>query len=373
MRNRPSIAILVAALGLVPACTGDGDTDTDTDTTPPRPEHLWGVDANYVIVFEELGGTWRVDGVEVDPIEAFATHGAEVFRLRIWVDNHPGNQEPGTLEDDALALAVRAQEAGLYVIPTLFMSRGWGADIAQDAPLDWADLSIADRAAAAKAWAKDAVTRLMGEGIVTNTFGVGNETDYGFCGVFQMTDDLDVLRTAVWPDAAVLMRATIEGIEEATGNPDPEILLHVSRGQDPDLAVAFFQTMQQQGVDFSLAGLSYYPSSWGQAGYEQFEVTVDRLDEELGLPVVIPEYAYPADDRWVGWNDQVDDYALSEEGQAAFVRDLKARVQTDPRIEGAVYWSPEEALESADWSVMSLFQSHPLRQSPGARLALDEL
>jgi len=123
----------------------------------------------------------------------------------------------------------------------------------------------------------------------------------------------------------------------------------------------------------SLAGLSYYPSSWGQLGYEQFEVTIDRLDSELGLPVVIPEYAYPADDRWVGWNDQVDDYTLTEEGQAAFVRDLKTRVRTDPRIEGAVYWSPEEALASADWSVMSLFQSHPLRQSPGARLALDEL
>ena len=340
--------------------------------TVVRPAKLWGVDANYVAAFEDAGGEWRVDGANVDPIATLKAHGANVFRLRIWVENQPGNLEPGTLAD-ARPLARRAQAAGLYVIPTLFMSKGWGADSSQDAPLHWGSLSLADRAAAARQWAAEATRQLRTDGIQTRTYGIGNETDYGFCGVFQMTSDLGVLRQTIWPQAATLMKATIQGIEEAAGRTDLEFILHISRGHDTELALAFFETMRNQGVKVSLAGLSYYPSSWGQSGHDQFDVTVSRLHSELGLRVFVPEYAYPAESRWSGWNHAIAGYPLDEAGQAKFVRDLRSRVFTDSRFEGAIYWTPEEALTDADWSVMGLFVPSPDRKSPAARAALDAL
>ena len=191
--------------------------------------------------------------------------------------------------------------------------------------------------------------------------------------MFEKTLDLDTLRARIWPAAAALMRATIAGIRAADPQPDLEFMLHISRGYDPEFARAFFATMRAEGVDFSLAGLSCYPSAWGQEQYERFDATVGVLAGEMGLKVVIAEYAFPAEPRLAGWNKPIAGYRFDEQGQAAFVRDLKRRVFSDPRLEGAFYWSPEEIMAAADWSVMSLFQPDPLRRSPRPRLALDEL
>jgi arabinogalactan endo-1,4-beta-galactosidase len=382
-RRRAFLACLGVALS-ISACSS---SDEGAGSLPGRrPSSLWGIDANYVAAFEEAGRTWSVGGQRVDPLEELARRGARTFRLRIWVENEPGDEEPGTLERHARALARRAQAAGLYVIPTLFMSRGWGADTRQDAPSAWASLPVDDRAEVARMWAHDAVQQLLDDGLRTSTYGIGNETDYGFCGAFRLTDNVEELRAEVWPQAARLMKATIAGIEAATGRSDLEFILHIARGWDPDFAVAFFATMQQQGVPVSLAGLSYYPSDWGQERADHFEETVHRLHEELGLRVFIAEYAYPAEEWPRNCCDEspfccanfccclrcaLDGYELTETGQARFVADLRRRVHGDARFAGAVYWTPEEAQRPFKWSVMGLFQPSADGHAPGGRQALE--
>lgn len=380
-------AVMVLATVLAAGC-GSSSSESPPDREPARPAKLWGIDANYVMAFEESGRTWSTGGVRVDPIEEMRRNGADVFRLRLWVEDQPGNLEPGTLDRHARALARRAQTAGLYVIPTLFMSQGWGADNRQDAPAAWANLSVDDRATAARAWARDAVGLLLADGLRTSTYGIGNETDYGFCGAFEISDDLDYLRRNIWPDAAKLMRATLAGIEDATGRNDLEIILHISRGYDSRLAAAFFSTMRAHGIPVSLAGLSYYPSDWGADRTAQFDTTVSRLVTDLALPVFVAEYAYPAEASSTNCcrlssyccthfccchRCAIDGYPLTEAGQAGFVRDLRRRVFEDPRFAGAVYWSPEEAVRLFRWSAMGLFQPTFDGHAPGPRQALAAL
>jgi len=165
----------------------------------------------------------------------------------------------------------------------------------------------------------------------------------------------------------------MDGIARADPDPDLEFFLHVSRAYDTRFVLAFFETMRAAGVGSPLAGLSYYPSAWGQSRYEQFDTTVEELRTRLSMKVIVAEYAFPAEPRWEGWNQPIAGYPFDQQGQADFVHDLKARVMTDPRLEGAFYWTPEETLTTADWSVMSLFLPDPSRHSPGARLALDQL
>ncbi|GIW41254.1 MAG: hypothetical protein KatS3mg076_1831 [Candidatus Binatia bacterium] len=338
-----------------------------------EPETLWGVDSNYVRLFELQGRTWQVEGRQVDPIEEFTRRGANAFRLRIWVENDPGDPQPGTLERHARLLARRAQHLGLYVLPVLFMSRGWGADTEQDAPTEWAELSLAERAEVARLWAKDATERLRLDGIRTRLYAIGNETDYGFCGAFEVTEDLDRLEREIWPAAARLMRATAEGVRAGSGRGDLRFVVHISRGWDPEFALAYFRTMLAEGVPIDLAGLSYYPNSWGEERARRFDTTVERLSRELGLPVLVAEYAYAAEARVPGWREALPGYPLDEAGQARFVGDFCRRVFDDPRLRGAFYWSPEEAHAIFDWSVMGLFRPSFDGHSPGARPALGAL
>ncbi|RLB55812.1 MAG: hypothetical protein DRI34_09990, partial [Deltaproteobacteria bacterium] len=305
-----------------PDCAGQQDN---------RPDKLWGIDANYLGLFEseEIPCVWMQDGREIDPLVEAAEQGAKVFRMRIWIEN-PENGEPGILED-TLPLALRAQDAGLYVIPTLFLSKGWGADSSQYPPRDWMDTDLQARAERVRRWTEKTVGALLTAGIDTRTYAIGNETDYGFCGEFEYGASPDRLQKYVWPRAAVLLAAAEQGVRNASGRDDLEFILHISRGQEPTFATKFFAFMRGQGVQVDLAGLSYYPSSWGQEGFSKFPETVDSLYERLGLPVFIAEYAYPALDpasvdpqqgKW--WNRQIDGYPFSEEGQADFMRDLHA-------------------------------------------------
>ena len=169
---------------------------------------------------------------------------------------------------------------------------------------------------------------------------------------------------AIFLAAAVLLAAAEQGVRNASGRDDLEFILHISRGQEPTFATKFFAFMRGQGVQVDLAGLSYYPSSWGQEGFSKFPETVDSLYERLGLPVFIAEYAYPALDpasvdpqqgKW--WNRQIDGYPFSEEGQADFMRDLHAWMIKGDRLAGAVWWTPEEIHPTAMWSALSLFQT----------------
>lgn len=376
MQSRASRLWVILLLCLLWACGRDSSSGAGPEPAPEpveRPSVLWGVDANYVRVFEDMGYSWTVDGRRVDVIDELARRGAQVYRLRIWVENKPGNREPGTL-GDAIPLARRAQRAGMYVIPTLFMSQGWGADTNQDAPGAWAELPLEARADAAREWTVMAVERLKEAGIRSRTWAIGNETDYGFCGEFRMTADLPVLRQTVWPRAAVLFRATIDGVQQACDGEDPEFILHLSRGYDTDLVLAFFQTMQAENVPVDLAGLSYYPSAWGQERTGRFGETVARLWEQFGLRTFIAETAFPAADTWAGWNKPIAGYSMDPAGQALFLRELREQAFADARIAGAVWWSPEEISPYADWSVNGLFQTADSRlRSAGARPALFEL
>ena len=100
-------------------------------------------------------------------------------------------------------------------------------------------------------------------------FEIGNETDFGFCGVQLGTtvpvppgvdpvNDPTWMRDNVWAKVAPLMQAAIRGVRSVY--PAAKIMLHVagfgySLG---DVAPkGFFRSMIELGVEYDIAGLSY--------------------------------------------------------------------------------------------------------------------
>jgi arabinogalactan endo-1,4-beta-galactosidase len=329
---------------------------------PGSEEFLTGVDDSYVQMGAQTGVQWYdADGQVVDPLALFHANGVKALRLRVWVRDEG---ESSLLE--AAALAEHAYRQGLQVYPVLFLTDGWADVNGQPRPEQWEGLPLQQQAEAIRTYSQATVHRLLETGITPPYYEIGNEIDFGISGIYAGVGqrDLATLQTEYWPSAATLIQAAVEGVHQA--DPEARIMLHIAQSWDPVFATAFFTTMREQGVDFDIAGLSFYPPAFGVLVYVDFCQTLDRLYTDLGLPIVIAEYAYTAEPAVSGlfgaWRDFLPGYPISPEGQAAFVADFNADLRQHPAVIGSYYFSPsfywyEVSNDDQLWGPFALFDT----------------
>jgi hypothetical protein len=95
------------------------------------------------------------------------------------------------------------------------------------------------------------------------------------------------------------------------------------------------------------------------------------LHRALDRPIFIAEFGYPAATMsgMFTWNDAIAGYPQSNDGQAAFIRDLIAWGTHEKLLSGLRAWAPDLALPG--WAPMSLFEHQGKSATP--RPALDAL
>lgn len=316
-----------------------------------------GVDASFVAVGEQQGHSFWVGDDRVDPLELFATNGANAFRLRLFV----GEKGESKL-DFATEMAKRAAPIGLKPYLILFLSDDWSDVNKQPAPAEWTDLTLDERAEAIRKYSHETVQHFIEQGITMDFYEIGNEIDYGIAGVFADTKhprDPHTLRQSIWIDEAFLIKAAIEGVRIA--DPEAKILLHIATTWSPDFASAFFQTMTDLAVDYDYVGLSYYPSVFGSPSAIQFCMILDRLSAEVGKPIIIAETAYPAELPTGGlfndWRRSVYGYPLTPEGQAWWLMDFLKAMQDRGDVLGVYIFSPAFWFSGELWGPFALFDS----------------
>jgi arabinogalactan endo-1,4-beta-galactosidase len=321
-----------------------------------RPDFMLGVDANYSLEMEARGAHWKWNGQEQDLFAGMQKQGGRWFRVRLWTGEEGVNGK-----SYAAKVIERATKAGLTPYLVIFLSEDWADLTKQPVPKIWRDLSLEQRAEAVRQYAHDTVWDLRGRGLTSHIYEVGNEIDYGICGVFpgqHAKKDPDNLKIRIWPEAARLILACERGVKEA--DPSAKFLLHVAHWWDADFCIAFFNFMKEQQVQIDYAGLSYFPSSniGGSLTLAQFRDVVDRVSGAIGCPIVVPETGYPSTTDFTGqfasWRNEVPGYALTPEGQQRWLTDFLKFCIAHPKIAGAFYWSPEWHGEGM-WKAFALF------------------
>ncbi|MBK8984488.1 MAG: glycosyl hydrolase 53 family protein [Chloroflexi bacterium] len=124
-------------------------------------------------------------------------------------------------------------------------------------------------------------------------------------------------------------------------------MLHLDAGANNAVCRWFLDNLQAQGVTFDVLGLSYYP--WCQGSLEDLATNLQDLSRRYPQEIVLVEAAYPWTRDWqddthnlVGLEEQLlPGYPATLAGQAAFLRDVLAIVQSAPHGRGAYYWAPE--------------------------------
>lgn len=315
-----------------------------------------GVDANYSLGMEEEGQSWTWNGQQEDLFKGMARAGIRGFRVRLWV----GDEGPhGTTS--ATKVVQRALAAGLDPYLVIFLSEDWADLMKQPAPKAWASLDLQQRASAIQEYSRKTVAHFRSKGLQSHIYEIGNEIDYGICGVYpgkSTKKTPDALARKCWPEAAALIKASQAGVLEA--DPEAKFLLHIAHWWDTDFVNAFFRFMQKDGVRLDYAGLSYFPSSniGGSLEIQQFLTVAESLHQSTGVPVIIPEVAYPATADFRGqfsrWKKETPGYPLTPEGQKRWISDFLDACAASTAIASVYYWSPEWCGEGM-WKGMALF------------------
>jgi arabinogalactan endo-1,4-beta-galactosidase len=315
-----------------------------------------GVDANYTLGLERDGRTWRWEGAAEDPFAGMARAGVRGFRVRLWTKDDGPHGLPAATE-----VVRRATKAGLDPYVVLFLSDDWADLMKQPAPAAWAELDIPARAEAVKAYSRDAVIALRKAGLTSHLYEIGNEIDYGICGVYpgkSTKKSPESLRRRIWPQAAEIIRASQAGVLEA--DPEATFMLHIAHWWDEAFVVAFFDCMREHGARIDYAGLSYFPSAniGGSLEMEDFSRVVAAVHAAVERPIIVAETAYPSTREFTGqfgrWKKATPGYPLSPDGQRRWLADFLDRCGADPAIAAVYYWSPEWYGEGM-WKAFALF------------------
>ena len=321
-----------------------------------RSDFMIGIDANYALDMETHGSRWKWDGQEQELFAGMKTAGARWLRVRLWTGEDGVNGKAY-----ATAEVERATKAGLNPYLVIFLSENWADLTKQPAPLIWKNLSVEERAEAVRKYSRDIAAHFCAHGLTSHLYEIGNEIDYGICGVFpgkHAKKTPEHLSNRVWPDAAKLILACEQGVKDA--DPKAKFILHIAHWWDASFCTAFFRFMLDRQVQVDFAGITYFPSSniGNSLTFDQFGAVVDHVTSAIDRSIIIPETGYPSTANFHGqfsrWRKEVPGYPLTPEGQKLWLTDFLKFCRNNPKVAGAFYWSPEWYGEGM-WKAFALF------------------
>ncbi len=335
------VLILLPVLALVGCSRSDGPAVAGVAVEPVKgisPDFILGMDVSSLLAQEASGVEYYgFDGQRQDVFVTLAEAGVTAVRLRVWNDpfDAAGHGYGGGNCDLAAALAMgkRATQQGLQVCIDFHYSDFWADPKRQHPPKAWQGMTTGQKADALAAYTVESLAALLDAGVDVTLVQLGNEINHGMAGE---TDPAAVAGLLAAGSGAV--RQTAEKYQR-----DIQVAVHYTDIQKPGEIARRAEMLRQQGVDYDIFAISYYPYWHGDL--QNLQQVIQQLREDYGKQVVIAETAYCYTSReGDGWNnsvkgtgDLVAGYPATVQGQADMVRDICAAASEAGAL-GVFYW-----------------------------------
>jgi uncharacterized protein with GYD domain len=247
-----------------------------------RPDFMLGGVFETYLIAQTWGNVWGNN----NPFTTLANNGMQYARIPVSTFSSPAlrgkpraewppvwQEEYWIANENRVEMMRVAQQAGMSVVPVLYLSDQAANSSAQKAPAAWKGLSLADTLIQVRNHGRDIAQTIKDNGINPRIFEVGNEIDFGVLE-FRPGErvplpgngglPIDYMKSEIWTPAAQIVQAGIDGIKQVF--PDVKIIVHVA-GMIEDspassFAKQFFSHMKDMGVDYDYAGVSLpYPGA----------------------------------------------------------------------------------------------------------------
>jgi arabinogalactan endo-1,4-beta-galactosidase len=314
-----------------------------------------GADMSGVTKNEDKGAKYYTSsGTQIDPFTAFKNAGANLVRLKVWVNPADGYNNSAKV----VLAAKRAEALGQQVMIDFHYSDTWADPGAQTVPSAWAGQSVSTMTTSLASHTTSVLTALKNAGVTVDYVQIGNEINSGILWPYGQTWDVntaDSYSTAQWDSLAGFLKAGTAASKAVF--PAALTILHVTNINSD--VTWMIDPLVSRGVTFDVLGLSYYGYWHGSLG--NLQTTITTLGAKYGKNVMVVETAYPwtlSDDTPTFSNvinassQLVSGYPASTTGQAAWFRAVQDVVESAPGGKGigVVYWEPAWTAQSgAGW------------------------
>lgn len=336
-----------------------GNSDESSDEVIAKSNFIIGGDVSMLAEVEELGGEFYQDGYKRDALQILSKNGMNYVRLRLWVDPYDSDGNPyggGTNDlDRTIELAKRAKEQGMEVLLDIHYSDFWADPGKQNKPKSWSHLSYNHLLEEVYQYSKDVIVSMSKEDVQPNMVQVGNEITAGMLWEDGKVGD----GNGDFTQLAEILNAGISGIKDATSTSDEiEIVLHIDHGGDNNLYRWWFDSITDQGVDFDIIGLSFYPFWHGTMGELKYNINDISNRYKKDIMIVETAYGFTLDDgdglgnSFFIAEERVGGYPATPRGQYDYISDLIEIIKDVPnnRGRGIFWWEPTWLpVDGANW------------------------
>ena len=327
-------------------------------------EFIKGADVSFLETIETNGGRFFDQGRKSELFRILKDHGFNLIRLRLFNDPYDefgrSYGAGGCDEDFIIRMASRCRQAGIDWLLDFHYSDCWADPGKQTMPKAWVGLDYEKLKFAVYDYTYAILSHLKSRNLAPAMVAVGNEITNGL----------------LWPigakgnDAQIagLLSAGIRAVREVL--PLAKVMLHLDNGGNNEIYRRFFDSyLQNQGADFDIIGLSYYPFWHGSM--TDLKNNLDDLAERYRKDLIIAETSYPftledyrerekiSEEDFKGMAikenpaDRPLPYPISERGQTDFMVALMDLIKSVPEGKGLgfIYWGGEcLPVENSDWA-----------------------
>ncbi len=312
-------------------------------------QYMKGMDVSTLQEVERLGGKFYDHGQQKDLFDILQAYDVNYIRLRLWNDPYAEDGTPyGAGTNDlatTIALAKRTLAHGMGFLLDLHYSDFWADPGKQRVPKAWRGFDEDELAEAVYSYTVDTMRALHAAGTAPTMVQVGNEVTKGLLWPYGSTPNFKAI--------ARFINAGIRGVRAVDS--DVPIMIHLDNGGNNALYREWFDHFLENGEDFQIIGLSYYPFWHGtmrDLANNLNDLAVrygkDLVIAEVSMGFTMEDYAsyekLPAGAR-KGMATKPElaekiDYPMTKEGQKAFLLDLFKTLDNVPdrKGRGFFYW-----------------------------------
>ena len=346
-----------------------------------------GGDISLLTKYEENGAKYYdLNGYSINNmLDFFKTQGLNSMRVRLFVDPSKATRTEkgqGVCQDldYVKALGKRIKDAGFSLMLDFHYSDTWADPRKQWTPDAWTNLTDEELYTKIYDYTKECLQAMKDAGAEPDFIQTGNEISYGMIwgkaviledtynettGKGETKYDNNVAShkkcysnspASNWTRFYNLLKKAGEACKEVC--PNAKIILHTERVADPNYLTGYYQKMKDNGVNFDIMGLSYYP--YFHNGLNQLETALNKLEtDHADKDIMIVEtnyyYAYQPKKKTNPEDEGIDydfssTWPITPAGQQAYTKDLINKLNTHSKVIGLYWWAMECSENGLDWA-----------------------
>ena len=313
-----------------------------------------GGDISLLTKYETNGAKYfDKDGVAItDMLSFLKKQKLNSMRVRLFVDPTKGTDRAACQDlDYVIALGKRIKDARFSFMLDFHYSDTWADPSNQWTPDAWKNMSDTELYTQIYNYTKSCLDEIVKAGATPDFIQIGNEISYGMLWGTKTSSTLKKYYAGNSSNRTrfiTLLKKAGEACREVC--PDAKIIIHTERVANANYLESFYKEMDSNGVDYDIAGISYYPYDHGTL--EQLETALGKLETGISKPIMLVETGY-----YYAWQKTVEygadlsaTYPITPDGQKAYTIALIDLLNKHERVIGLYWWWLEACENGLDWN-----------------------